>query len=64
MIQQLPDVVFNFQENFLTSVDAEELMLTKSDMSNGTLFRAIRYYSISCTSPNSFLSESACVMIY
>jgi len=29
-------------ENFLTSVDAEELMLTKSDMSNGTLFRAIR----------------------
>lgn len=29
-------------ENFLTTVDPQELMLTKSDMSNGTLSRAVR----------------------
>ena len=31
-----------FQENFLATVDPHELMLTKSDMSNGTLSRAVR----------------------
>ncbi|XP_078378862.1 protein ECT2-like [Oculina patagonica] len=29
-------------ENFLTTVDPQELMLSKSDMSNGTLSRAVR----------------------
>lgn len=32
----------SFQENFLTTVDPQELMLSKSDMSNGTLSRAVR----------------------
>ena len=36
-----PNIV-TFQENFLTTVDPQELMLSKSDMSNGTLSRAVR----------------------
>lgn len=63
VIQLLPGVVFNFQENFLTSVDAEELMLTKSDMSNGTLFRAIRYYSVNCAYVTQFFCTLALIFI-
>ena len=34
--------IIAFQENFLTTVDPHELPLSKSDMSNGTLSRAVR----------------------